>query len=147
MNPEYDLTVEAIAAMGDLICRFSFPVLEEHLGKPAVFVQLSPFLRRIKGCPMTCLRDLARIAVKVEAYGNPSTWTPEVVSALGVVIAGETFVPNILCLLKNCSNNILNFTGLDIEHWKHFSSNIGSPLSGIQMATVKCIPNNILKVS
>ncbi|XP_049852995.1 uncharacterized protein LOC126334603 isoform X5 [Schistocerca gregaria] len=66
-------------------------------------------------------KDLAAVAVR--NYGDPSTWSSEDISALGVIMAG-----------------------LNTRHWKSLKGTRGNfPLCGLTSRAVQCLPLNVIK--
>ncbi|XP_049852976.1 uncharacterized protein LOC126334603 isoform X3 [Schistocerca gregaria] len=120
-NLNKTLPTEAVGALGNIICGLPTPTITDLLSKDRAFAKLLPVLRNIKGCPMMCLQDLAAVAVR--NYGDPSTWSSEDISALGVIMAG-----------------------LNTRHWKSLKGTRGNfPLCGLTSRAVQCLPLNVIK--
>jgi hypothetical protein len=85
--------IETTVALGRILCEvltISSQKLHDLL-EESVFLQASPVLGRMKGCPTHCLHKFANFAAKITEYGPPGTWTAEDVASLGVIPAGNIF--------------------------------------------------------
>lgn len=79
----------SIISFGNIICGMNEVFLNQMFeGEPTLYLDTSPTLGQIEGCPLNILSVLANHAIRPMNYGPPETWSIADIRTIGVVVAG-----------------------------------------------------------